>query len=343
MVKVMNNPYKLAGDILLEISASHNDFSSLDLYGSALQKKTEDSICSEFHLENESGTGDIAVYQAFPGMELIFNDIHMEYCNKSPNPREGVIEINYCREGRCECAFGMASFCYMAANNLSICSLQGKTHTSSFPTSHYHGITVTIDFNGITDEMKRILELLSVDLIRIREFAEKQDFYMVRANEIIQHIFSELYTIQNQIKFSYIRIKLLELLLILSEMDFDSCKKKYTYFSKSQRDCIRQIHDFILENIAEHYTIKELSERFKISPTTMKNCFKGIYGSPVYDYLRTYRLQVAEKLLRDGQLSVGEIASQIGYANPNKFTSAFTIEYGMTPTEYKKNVQMDRK
>ena len=28
----------------------------------------------------------------------------------------------------------------------------------------------------------------------------------------------------------------------------------------------------------------------------------------------------------------------IGYTNPNKFTSAFRGEYGMTPTEYKKNV-----
>ena len=62
------------------------------------------------------------------------------------------------------------------------------------------------------------------------------------------------------------------------------------------------------------------------------------YGAPVYAYLRTYRLQIAEKLLREGNLSVGEIATEIGYTNPNKFTSAFRGEYGMTPTEYKKNV-----
>ena len=32
---------------------------------------------------------------------------------------------------------------------------------------------------------------------------------MVRANETVQHIFSELYTVQEHIKPSYIRIKLL--------------------------------------------------------------------------------------------------------------------------------------
>ena len=53
----MYNPYKAAGDILSETSESDNDFSSVDLYGSAVQKKNENSICSAFHLENESGVG----------------------------------------------------------------------------------------------------------------------------------------------------------------------------------------------------------------------------------------------------------------------------------------------
>lgn len=231
----------------------------------------------------------------------------------------------------------------MTAGDLSICSLQGKSHTSSFPTSHYHGITVTIDFAEITEEMKQILSLLSIDLNRIFAFSEKQDFYMVRANETIQHICSELYTVQDHLKPSYIKIKLLELLLILTELNFDAGKKDYIYFSKAQRDCVLKIHDFVVEHITEHYTIEELAERFEISPTAMKKCFKEMYGVPIYTYCRTYRLQIAEKLLREGQLSVAEIAAKIGYINPNKFTSAFCSEYKMTPTEYKKDVQMDRK
>lgn len=108
----------------------------------------------------------------------------------------------------------------------------GKTHTSSFSTSHYHGITVTIDFAEITEEMKQILSLLSIDLNRILAFSEKQDFYMVRANETIQHICSELYTVQDHLKPSYSKIKLLELLLILTEMNFDAGRKDYVYFQK---------------------------------------------------------------------------------------------------------------
>jgi AraC-like DNA-binding protein len=334
----MDHPYKIIGDILSSPPFPECGFRSVDLYGASVQEKTEASACSDFHLENESGTGDITVYLAFPGIELVYNDMHMEYCNKTQKPRSGVIEINYCREGRCECAFGEQSYCYMSAGDLSICSLQRRSHTSSFPTSHYHGITVTIDFAGITEEMTMILELLSVDLSRIFEFSRKQDFYIVRASKTVQHIFSELYTVQEHIKTSYIKVKLMELLLMLTELDFDTGKADYVYYSQAQRNCIRQIHDFMVDHIAEHYTIGELAERFEISPTAMKNCFRGIYGAPIYTYIRTYRLQIAERLLREGQLSVAEIAAKIGYTNPNKFTSAFCSEYGIPPTQYQKNV-----
>lgn len=332
----MYNPYMAAGEILSAAMMPDDGFRSVDLYGFSVQDKNKGAMCSAFHLENESGTGDITVYQVFPGMELVYNDIHMEYCNKTQESLPGIIEINYCREGRCECAFGEQNYCYMAAGDLSLCSLQRRSHTSSFPTSHYHGITVTIDFAGVTEEMSKILELLSVDLTRISECSGKQDYYMVRANETVRHIFSELYTVQEHIKPSYIKVKLMELLLVLTELDFDAGKADYVYFSKRQRDCVRQIHDFVTEHIAERYTIEELAERFEISQTAMKKCFKGIYGAPIYAYFRIYRLQIAERLLREGQLSIAEIASKIGYANPNKFTSAFCAEYGMPPTLYKK-------
>lgn len=62
-VTTEDNPYKVAGDILFASSEVESDFRSVDLYGSSVRRKKEDAICSRFHLENESGTGDIAVYQ----------------------------------------------------------------------------------------------------------------------------------------------------------------------------------------------------------------------------------------------------------------------------------------
>ena len=51
---------------------------------------------------------------------------------------------------------------------------------------------------------------------------------------------------------------------------------------------------------------------------------------------------ICKKLLLETELSVTEIASKIGYENPNKFTSAFKGMYGCSPTEFRKSVRLDR-
>ncbi len=341
----MNNPYELVKNILQSDTtndkplSSPDTFASIALYGASVHEKEEsDDIRHCFHLENETGTGDITLYPVFPGIELVYNDMHMAYCNKNQQPASDVVEINYCKEGRSECLFGEHQYCYMSAGDLSFCSLQDNAHQSEFPTSHYHGITVTVDFSKITEEVAHILELLTVDLARIQDLSSQRDFTIIRTNPTIEHIFSELYTVPEKIRFGYIRVKVLELLLILTELNPTEDKSEHTHFSENQIAVIKEIHAFLIRHFEEHYTIDALADRFEISPTVLKKCFKGVYGDSIYSYMKLYRLQIAEKMLRETNDSVAEIADRIGYLNPNKFTSAFCATYSIPPTEYRRKV-----
>lgn len=47
----MNNPYKIAGNILSGTSTFHDDFSSIDLYGAAVQKKMKTLYVQRFILK----------------------------------------------------------------------------------------------------------------------------------------------------------------------------------------------------------------------------------------------------------------------------------------------------
>ena len=341
--KHTKNSYQIAESILR--APFSNNFSSIDLYGASVAAPN-DASCNHFHLENESGVGDISLYHVFPGIELVYNDMHMAYCNQNQKPAADILEINYCIEGRCECLFGDHQYCYMAVGDLSFCSLQDHAHQSEFPTSHYHGITITVDFSRITEEMRNILTLLSVNLEQIKTLSQMHEFTIIRANPAVRHIFSELYQIPENIRQGYIRVKVLELLLILTGMNPEEDKTEHVHFSEMQIRITKEIHAFLMEHFNEHHTIAELSERFELSPTTLKKCFKGVYGCSVYSYMKQYRLQVAERLLKESTLTVNEIALQIGYLNPNKFTAAFNTAYGMPPTSYRRKqqpVQTDRK
>ena len=339
----MENPYALAQTVLRSGETAEGGhcgrFSSIELYGaSALENDGAGEWDRCFHLENDSGVGEITLYRVFPGIELVYNDMHMAYCNKDQQPAPNVMEINYCKEGRSECLFGGDQYCYMAAGDLSFCSLHDSAHQSEFPTAHYHGITVTVDFSAVTEEMNRVLALLNVDMERIRGLSQAERFTIIRADPMIEHIFSELYEVPAAIRRGYIRVKVLELLLILTGFTPERRAEKHACFPAAQIETVKRLHSFLVEHMDEHHTIEALSERFQLSPTVLKKCFRGVYGEPVYAYMKRYRLQAAEQMLRESGLTVGEIAARVGYLNPNKFTSAFCEAYGVPPTAYRKKV-----
>lgn len=318
-------------------------FEGTKLYGDTQESKDRAGVgCKVYQLSNETGTGTLTVYQVFTGIELYYNDIHMAYCNKNQDTAKNVIEINHCLTGRYECSFGKNSCCYMAAGDLSIGSLMRKKSASSFPLCHYHGITIVINLDRLLPEVRQIMELLGIDLNYIQKYiCEDNRCCIMRANPSIEHIFSELYHVREQRKPGYMKVKMLELLLFLSDLNTAEEVLQTDYYSRNQVAMAKAVAAYITEDLTVHHTIGQLSQKFEISATSLKKCFHGIYGTSVYSYLRTYRLQAAQKMLLETNLMVTEIAARIGYENPNKFSTAFKMAYGITPTDFRKGIQMD--
>ena len=131
------------------------------------------------------------------------------------------------------------------------------------------------------------------------------------ADDNIQRLFSDICDTFNT---SMLRIKVLELIILMGEKRSSACEK-------SER--IRNIGSFICENLCDHYTIAQLSGLFEIDRTTLKKLFRQTFGCPVYTY--------AKKII--------DIAEEVGYCNASKFSSAFRDVIGTAP----KNYQTERK
>lgn len=98
---------------------------------------------------------------------------------------------------------------------------------------------------------------------------------------------------------------------------------------------VNDIHTFLTSNIKKRYSIDELSAKFHINQTTLKATFKTVFGQPIARYMKEYRIKQAKELLLQN-ISISQVACEVGYENQSKFTKAFKDVTGVLPSAYKK-------
>ena len=138
------------------------------------------------------------------------------------------------------------------------------------------------------------------------------------------------------IRLEYLRVKVLELLVTLRTVDPTVLGVERPYFYKTQVEKVKAIMSFMTNEPEHHFTMEELSEKFDISTSALKQCFKGVYGTAIYTYMRNYRMDLAASLLTQTDEPITVIAGKVGYTNTSKFSEAFKKVKGKTPLEYRK-------
>ena len=103
------------------------------------------------------------------------------------------------------------------------------------------------------------------------------------------------------------------------------------YFDRLQLEHTRQAHDYLLTHQGSRITLPELAAKFHLSQSSLKICFKALYGVPVASYLRGLRMDTAARLLQESDLPVAEIAHRVGYEDPSRFAAAFRRHTGRVP------------
>ena len=83
-------------------------------------------------------------------------------------------------------------------------------------------------------------------------------------------------------------------------------------------------------------TISKLARRVGLNTTKLKKGFRYEFGTTIFAYSRRLRMLEAERLLRNTDMNVSEVAAVVGYSNPGAFSFAFKQELGFAPSLLKK-------
>jgi AraC-like DNA-binding protein len=290
-----------------------------------------------YQLLDATGKGTMTAYSVFSGVSLFYQDFHMEHCFSEFLPQSEMLCIDHCREGRLEWEMDANTCMYMEAGDLQINSRTHHTRLFRLPLKHYHGITVAIQMAEAIASLPDVIKDFPVDLMNLKDkFCAREGLFLMRAGPGIDHIFSELYQVPEKIRPAYFKIKVLELLLFLTTLEISENTSERPYFHKSQVKKTKAIMKLLTDQPEIHYTLAELSKRFDFPLTAMKNCFKGVYGTSIYAYMKSYRMNQAAIMLRTTSNSVTTIALSLGYENTSKFAAAFKSVMGITPLTYRK-------
>ena len=308
----------------------YSNLYSICLYG--------DRMNPHNHAVSHAGNS-MSRHTVFDGIDLMFLDVKQETIQFYAKSHTKTFAINHCEEGRIECKFTSGDYLYMGPGDMSIGwhIHADYQHENYFPTKLFKGIVLLVDVEKAQPVLDALVTEARIDLTQLaNRFCEHSDFgMMMEETESVRQIFSSLYNVPDQIKGHYFKLKVIEIFLLLSVISTANHEMRSSY-RKQQVDIVKAVNEHISTQFMKRITIDSLSEQFDIPTSTLKRCFKGVYGTTIHHYLKECRINAAKRLLQESDRSVLEIANAVGYENGSKFTSAFKEATGVTPSAYRK-------
>ena len=300
-------------------------------------KQEYHGILSSIH--HDTGENHPEILELYPGIELSFISTSgkdaFHVCH-APLPQ--MLEINYCISGRMGWDMGNGNRIYLGPGDFSLNTMDVCGDSAiTLPNGSYEGITVYINLERLSTQPPEPLAGAPVTGEALREkYCEDGTCTALAGNETIQQIFLGLYVPPKEMRLAWQKIKVLELLLVLSQIEAGQ-EKHLTEYRAEQAEVIRQIHDQLTRNLEQRYTIDSLSRQYLMNPTTLKSMFKAIYGTSIAAHIREHRMKYAAQLLQSSDLSIADIAQKVGYDSQSRFSSVFKEQYHMRPKEYRRN------
>ena len=109
------------------------------------------------------------------------------------------------------------------------------------------------------------------------------------------------------------------------------------YRQRDYHPLVRQAKDYVYQHAHEPFTVAQLAEELNVSREYLSRTFKSVEGVSLSEFIRSSRIEAAQKLLRYSDRSVLEISRYLGFSSQSHFSSAFRSQTGRTPQEYRRD------
>ncbi|WP_432826830.1 helix-turn-helix domain-containing protein [Dactylosporangium sp. CA-092794] len=98
---------------------------------------------------------------------------------------------------------------------------------------------------------------------------------------------------------------------------------------------VQRVVAVMRDRLADPLTLADLAVEVHLSPYHLLRVFKETTGETPHRFLTRLRITEAQRLLRDTDLALADIAARCGFAGPGSFSTTFLRHVGVRPSAYR--------
>lgn len=252
------------------------------------------------------------------------------YNYRKEDPRENYLELRFCVSGNvyckqkqveCDlCKYNQSKSCVDRIESIDVLSFRFSTvHLSQFvkPAKQNDSLTNEVLTFSHPSSFSKIFSLCG------------------KTRMVLEALLNHSYT--GNLENIYINAQTQMLLLytlecMVGDKDIDTFQCKFLA-NEADREKIIKAREVLLQHIGEPITIKELSRKVAINECYLKKGFKELFGTTIFDFYQSQRMEHARYLLYEKGLSVTEVSIMLGYSSISHFSTAFKKHTGLKPCE----------
>jgi AraC-like DNA-binding protein len=290
--------------------------------------ETEEVVRLSF--ESELGRGRLDFIELDPEFNLIVSDCRFTAEGLIVYAGEGWLRFNFCLDANASFAFGERG-----AYRLRGCQLRVFRQPEGIACEHRftagRSVCATLSLSEA-----RLRSLLSGGAAR-PELTEggQGDFFFRRlqmsseAIRAVRALVAMPYT--GALRRLYTRAKAEELLV--SALSAEPVSEAMALpLAEGERRRLAELGRFLEGCFAQPPTLAALARRCGMNRNKLTRGFREVHGCSIGERLTRLRLEAARRLLDGAELSVSEIAAQVGYSHVQSFSSAFRRHFGVAPS-----------
>lgn len=210
----------------------------------------QDGVFTVYRLKGSDGegSGEVRCYPLLPGILMTYDRLDMKSCYQPVVPAEGYIQINHCTKGCYEFELEDGQVCFMGEGDLCVSNPWSQQFVSSrLPLEHYEGLAIILKVAAAQQSIRRFFPQVGMDLqaLQTRIFAHEAS-YMIRAKPELDHMFTELYRVDERIRKDYCVLKILEIMLVL-QLSLEEPQKQLPRFSQSVVTRTKEVYKYLID------------------------------------------------------------------------------------------------